>query len=99
MTLKQFKETYPEYKGYIFINGNYFIDKRFKDQLEYLKVDFIELYLISLESTFLNWFQPDIGINFGLVDNDEILEKYSILSNVEKLKNFIDNNKVKHRLE
>ena len=99
MTLKQFNDAYPNYKGYIFINGGYFLDERFKDQLDHLKVEYIELKLISLESSFLKWIEPEIGINPCLVDNEILLEKYNKLSNVEKLKNFIELNKVKHNLE
>lgn len=90
MTLKQFRDNYPEFEGYLFITNHSFIDKQLKTQLDSLGVKYLELYLISLETTFLKWFNPSLGINLVYIKDENIIKRYERLGNINNLKSFLE---------
>lgn len=89
MTLKQFEDQYPNFTGLIFIDGGFFLDSKLKEQLDILEIKYIHLKLMNLETSFLKWFNPDIGINLGFIENGKLIRKYSNLSSLDNLKNFM----------
>lgn len=91
MTLKQFNDQYPDFDGLLFINSNFFLDGKLKEQLDELNVKYLELNLMVLESSFLRWYQPEIGINLAYVKNGEVIDRFMVLGTQKKLITFINN--------
>lgn len=90
MTLNQFEKDYPNFDGLLFINSYCFLDEKLKEQLISLNIKFKELSILQLETSFINWFRPEIGINLAYIKDGKIIARYDMLGSTNKLINFIN---------
>ena len=90
MTLKQFETEYPDYTGFIFLNGGFFLDHKLKEYLIQLELKFLEFKLDYMDNTFLRVVMPNIGPNLLYFKNGQYINNIDSLGTIDKLKDFIE---------
>lgn len=90
MTLKQFEDTYPSYSGFIFLDSGFFLDKKLKETLDFLKVHYLEFKIDYIDKSFYRMVEPNIGPNLLYFKDGNYVKKLDIFIGQENLKIFID---------
>ena len=91
MTLKQFNSQYPEFTGFIFLNGGFFLDSKLKEYLDLLGTKYIELKLDYMDNSFLKMVNPNIGPNLLFFKDSIFITKIDSLTGLDNLREFIEN--------
>ena len=90
MTKKQFEDQYPNYSGFIFLDSGYYLDRKLKESLDSLKIEYLNFKIDYLDKSFYRMVEPNIGPNLLYFKDGQYITKLDVFIGQEYLKKFIN---------